>query len=74
MNLNVDFDHKKKHTAVEAELKYGKNMKDKTKRFFLGTSLNKKELSWKKAMLTFKLNAEAPEYVSIGIFLINILL
>ncbi|XP_012938168.2 uncharacterized protein LOC106011799 [Aplysia californica] len=60
LDLNVDLDHKKKHSEAEVELKYGPNPKDKTKRLFWSTSLNRKLATWKNAILTFKMNALAP--------------
>jgi hypothetical protein len=60
LGLNVDLDHKKKHSAAEVELKYGKNPKDKTKRIFWSTSLNRKLATWKAANLNFKMDALAP--------------
>ena len=63
--LNFNLDHKKKHSAAEVEVKYGKDMKDKNKRVYLSTSLNRKLASWKNAQLTFKMDAQAPEHVSV---------
>merc|ERR1712096_421297 len=62
MALNMDIDHKTKLSAAEVELKYGANPKDNTKRLFWSTSLNKKVATMKNALLTFKMNAEAPEH------------
>ena len=64
MALSAGIDHKKKHSAASMELKYGKNPKDKTKRVFLDTSITRKAATLKNAIGNFKMQAEAPEYVS----------
>merc|ERR1711879_109900 len=62
MGLLVDLDHKKKLSEAEMELKYGANPKDKSKRIFLSTSLTRKLLSWKNAILNLNMKALAPAH------------
>ena len=64
MALSAGLDHKKKHSAASMELKYGNNPKDKSKRVFLESSLTRKAATLKNAIGNFKMQADAPEYVS----------
>ena len=62
--LNCDIDHKNKLSVAEVELKYGDDHKNPNKTLFWSTSLNKKLLTLKNAMVTFKMNAKSPAHVS----------
>lgn len=65
MGLILDLDHKKRHSEVELDLKYGPNPKDKTKKIYFLTSLTKKISNFKNAIVNYKIKAQAPEHVSL---------
>ncbi|GFS10552.1 microsomal triglyceride transfer protein large subunit [Elysia marginata] len=62
VGLNFGFDHKKKHTEAELEVRYGANRKDKTKTLYLNTAINRKIPNYKNAVLVYKMKAQAPEH------------
>ena len=64
VGINFGFDHKKKHTEAELEVKYGPNPKDKTKRLYLNTALSRKIPNYKNAVLVYKMKAQSPAHVS----------
>ena len=64
MAVTLDLDHKRKHSEAELVIKYGSNPKDKSKRIFLTTVLNRKSFSLKKASIDYRIQADAPELVS----------
>lgn len=65
MDVVLDLDHKKRHSEVELDLKYGPDPKDKTKKIYFLTSLTKRISSLKNAVVNYKLKAQAPEHVSV---------
>ncbi len=64
MGVVLNVDHKKKHSEVELDLKYGPNPKDKTKKIYFLTSLTKKISNPKNALVNYKIKAQAPEHVT----------
>ncbi|GFS05085.1 apolipophorin long isoform [Elysia marginata] len=60
--VNVDLDHKKRHTDFELKVRYGKNPKDKVKTLFFNTVLDRKVRSYKDVKVTCNMKADAPEY------------
>ena len=62
-NIKMNVDHKKKLTAGDLELRYGGDLKDKSKRVNLAGSLIRKIKSLDDMDLSYKMEAQAPELV-----------
>ncbi|XP_076436385.1 uncharacterized protein LOC143275928 [Babylonia areolata] len=59
--IKLNLDHKKKLSSGELEVKYGRNLKDKTKRVSVSATLARKIKNLKNMDLNFKMSAEAPQ-------------
>jgi hypothetical protein len=66
--VKLNLDHKKKLTSGELEVKYGNNPKDKSKRLAVSANVVKRIKNIKNVDLNYKLEAQAPELVSIKFF------
>jgi hypothetical protein len=64
--VKLNLDHKKKLTSGELEVRYGNNPKDKSKRLAVYANVVKRIKNIKNVDLNYKLEAQAPELVSIN--------
>ncbi|GFS01680.1 apolipophorin [Elysia marginata] len=60
--VNVDLDHKKRHTDLELKVQYGEDPQDKTKTLYFNSVVDRKVRSYKDVKLAYKVEADAPEY------------
>lgn len=63
MDVNVDVNHKKKHSGGELKIVYGKDVKDKTKEMTFSASLDRKFTSLEKMDIEYKVTATVPTLV-----------